>query len=277
MTTRQRTLDAVACYTESSKLLGKALATERELARLPRWRWLRARLLRRRAAAWVVDAAKHLQAGDVSRPPETDKLVVVSFGDTIYGRCKGILAAFGFREPKVAESDGRKDVTLAILGIHRDASSFVTELAKTHPHLLAKTTVVDFNIAIHDRIRGMGVKVKYGDISNEESLIHAGVNRAKIIVCTISDDLLRGITNRDLVRLLRHINPEATIISNAIQMQGWRDLKEAGADIVYMSRFEVAKSLVRAVVLADEDRADEFVDEQYATVSEPRLRHEIMD
>jgi len=121
------------------------------------------------------------------------------------------------------------------------------------------------------------VKVKYGDISNEESLIHAGVNRAKIIVCTISDDLLRGINNRDLVRVLRHMNPEATIISNAIQMQGWRDLKAAGADIVYMSRLEVAKSLVRAVVLADQDRAEEFVDEQYATVSDARLRREIMD
>jgi len=44
-----------------------------------------------------------------------------------------------------------------------------------------------------------------------------------------------------------------------------------------MSRLEVAKSLVRAVVLADEDRAEEFVDEQYATVSEARLRREIMD
>ncbi len=190
---------------------------------------------------------------------------------------QGFLNRIGFKEPEETIEEESDEVELAILGIHRDASSFITELAKTHPHLIAKTTVVDFNVAIHDRIRGMGVKVKYGDISNEESLIHAGVNRAKIIVCTISDDLLRGINNRDLVRLLRHMNPEATIISNAIQMQGWRDLKAAGADIVYMSRLEVAKSLVRAVVLADQDRAEEFVDEQYATVSDARLRREIMD
>ena len=73
------------------------------------------------------------------------------------------------------------------------------------------------------------------------------------------------------------MNPEATIISNAITMQGWRDLKAAGADIVYISRFEVAKGLVHAVVLADEDRSEEFVDAQYATLSDARLRREIMD
>ncbi len=195
----------------------------------------------------------------------------------IHEALKPILTRIGFKEPDEMVAEQSEELELAILGIHRDASSFLAELAQTHPHIIPKTMVVDFNVAIHDRIRDLGVKVKYGDISNEESLMHAGVNTARIVVCTISDDLLRGIKNRDLVRLVRHINPEATIIANAIQMQGWRDLKEAGADMVYMSRFEVAKALVRAVECAAGDRIDDFVDEQYASVAEPHLRREIMD
>lgn len=165
----------------------------------------------------------------------------------IHSRLRPFLTAIGFKEPVADEDDEHDDAVLAILGVHRDASSFLHELSMDRPDLLPKTTVVDFNVSLHPKIRELGVHVEYGDIANEETLIHAGVDRSKIIICTISDDLLRGMTNQNLVKTLRRMNPEAIIISNAIDMQSSEEVKKAGADYVYMSRIEVASALMETV------------------------------
>jgi Kef-type K+ transport system membrane component KefB/voltage-gated potassium channel Kch len=195
----------------------------------------------------------------------------------IYETCKPVLSFLGFKEPKNVQKDEGDDAVLAILGLHRDASSFLHELGETLPELLPKTTVVDFNVALHPKIRELGVHVEYGDISNEESLIHAGVGSAKIILCTISDDLLRGITNRDLVKSLRRINPEATIIANAISVETYDEVVSAGADIVYMSRLEVAHSLIEALRHVVDGNVEEYVDLQRARIGEPNSRREVMN
>ena len=49
----------------------------------------------------------------------------------------------------------------------------------------------------------------YGDISHPETLVHAGVTSAQILICTVPDALLKGTTNARLVRHLRELNPEA--------------------------------------------------------------------
>ena len=195
---------------------------------------------------------------------------------TIYDSCKGILTALGFREPDPYAGDGEKEVALAILGIHRDASSFLSELSKKHADVLEKTVVVDFNVTLHQQIRDMGVSVTYGDISNEETLAHAGVDRAKVIVCTISDDLLRGINNRGLVQILRHMNPGATIIANATNMHTCEEIEAAGADIVYMPRLEVARLLTEAFEHANDGDVEKFIAKQEETHGDHTERNEVL-
>ena len=41
-------------------------------------------------------------------------------------------------------------------------------------------------------------RVKYGDLSNPETLLHAGVDRASVVVSTVPDDLMRGVDNGGL-------------------------------------------------------------------------------
>ena len=121
---------------------------------------------------------------------------------------------------------------------------------------------MDFNVALHEHIKELGVTVKYGDIANEESLKHAGLDRAKVIMCTISDDLLRGINNRDLVKILRRVNPSATIISNAIEIRARDELMALGADVVYLPRMEVAKSLMDLYVKVSDGQIGEYIASQ---------------
>jgi voltage-gated potassium channel Kch len=85
--------------------------------------------------------------------------------------------------------------------------------------------------------------VIYGDISNPETLLHAGVNSAQILICTVPDALLKGTTNAKLVRHLREINPEAKIVAVADVLADVNSLYSAGADYVSVNRLEEAESL----------------------------------
>jgi Kef-type K+ transport system membrane component KefB len=195
----------------------------------------------------------------------------------IHEKLQGPLARLGFKEPEDDGADDEHEVVLGVLGVHRDASSFLAEIERHRPDLLKHTTVVDFNVALHDSLRDLGVHVVYGDISNEEALQHAGIDRAKVVLCPISDDLLRGIDNAALVRLVRHINPDATIIANAIRLSGVEKIKAAGADVVYMPRMEAGKAIFEAFEHATEQNLDLFNAKQQDTFGDPANRKEVMD
>ncbi len=168
------------------------------------------------------------------------------------------LEKLGFKAPPELVLENARKYKLALLGFHRDASSLLYNLQQSDPELVHETLVVDFNVALHDDIAATGAHVHYGDLSNSETLHHIGLNNAKIVVCTIPDDLLRGITNRSLVRVVRHINPGAIIIANAVSLEQVKAIYRAGANYVYLSRFEAAHNLGEAVNEALKDRIEVF-------------------
>ncbi|MEO0774479.1 MAG: cation:proton antiporter [Pseudomonadota bacterium] len=196
----------------------------------------------------------------------------------IYERLKSTLTRLGFKEPGAEDAKDDHEVVLGILGVHRDASSFLAELQRHQPEVLKHTTIVDFNVALHPAMRDLGVHVVYGDISNEEALLHAGIDRAKVVLCPITDDLLRGLDTEALVRLVRNINPEAKIIANAIRVSSAEKLKAAGANVVYMPRMETAKSIFEAFeFVLDGQDLDYFDTVQKEKFGDLPDRREIMD
>ena len=104
-----------------------------------------------------------------------------------------------------------------------------------------------FSLKIHKKIAARGVTVKYGDLSNNETLHHAGIDKAKVILCTIPDDLLRGLNNAKLVKAVREMNPEAKIIANAVEFKDAKKIYDAGADFVYLGQVETARGIMLAV------------------------------
>ncbi len=165
----------------------------------------------------------------------------------IHAAVAPMLRALGFKDPPAAAAQEEDAYRLAILGFHRVASSLLYDIARNDPDLAAKTLVVDFNVALHDRIRAVGAHVKYGDLANPETLHHAGVDKAEVVVLTVPDDLLRGIDNRKLVENVRRINPQALIIANAVSFPDCQAIYEAGANYVFLSRLDTARELGTAV------------------------------
>ena len=92
-----------------------------------------------------------------------------------------------------------------------------------------------------------GIKVVYGDISNPETLHHAGIGEAKIVISTISDEILVGTNNLRLIDQMKKIAPEARIIVTAESPSRALDLYNAGADYVYLPNQLAAQHLLTVV------------------------------
>ena len=168
--------------------------------------------------------------------------------DNIHNYLIPLLAKLGLRSGKENRAtETHDDYVIALLGFHRVASSLLYELERNHPELMNRILVVDFNINIHDRIAAHGPQVHYGDLCNTGTLKHAGVDRANIIVSSVSDNILKGVTNRQIVETARRINPGAVIIANAVELAESRRLYEAGADYVLLHRIETARALGTAI------------------------------
>ena len=96
---------------------------------------------------------------------------------------------------------------------------------------------------VNQKLRERGIKVIYGDISKRETLLHAGVGHAEVLVCTLPNWILKGTTNLVHVRQLREINPTARIIVTSESFAEIEQLYKAGADYVGAPRVTEATEL----------------------------------
>ncbi len=199
-------------------------------------------------------------------------------GDRIHERLAGILSRLGFAAPAVVTAEGGDDppCTLALLGFHRIASSLLWEVEARYPEMLPETLVVDFNVALHPEIARRGARVIYGDLANPATLEHVGLDRARIIVSSVSDDVLRGTNNLHLVQHLRKLNPGAVLVANALSMADLEGLYAAGADYVVLPRVETAEALCQAVAAAREGWLEAFREAMKARRGELAQRREVM-
>lgn len=140
---------------------------------------------------------------------------------------------------------------LLMLGVFRTGSALLEELARNAPQLLKELAVVDFNPEVRAGLLRRGVRVIYGDISQTETLRHAGVETAEVLICTVPDSLLKGTSNLRLVRQLRALNPQARILAVSETLDGVSTLRRAGADYVSVPRLAEAGELWPVVVQAE--------------------------
>jgi Kef-type K+ transport system membrane component KefB/voltage-gated potassium channel Kch len=152
--------------------------------------------------------------------------------------------AAGAGEPAHGHGHGAR---IVLLGFFRTASSLLQEIERNSPDLLPELAVVDFNPHVHAELKRRGVRAIYGDISQRNTLLHAGIESAELLVCTIPDSLLKGTTNIKLLRHLRSLNPTARIIVPADVLADVPGLYAAGASYVCVSRLTEAADLLEAV------------------------------
>jgi Kef-type K+ transport system membrane component KefB/voltage-gated potassium channel Kch len=169
--------------------------------------------------------------------------------DRLYRRMRGLLDVIGIqsRGPQTEAEDAERRPRLVLLGFHRVASALLADLERVNRDLVADVLVVDINTRIHAQLRARGVRVVYGDLASVEVLRHAGVEQAEVIVSTVPDELLKGTSNESLVRQVRSLAPQATIIATCTKLSQSGALRAAGADHVFRGASEIASGVLPAV------------------------------
>ncbi len=169
----------------------------------------------------------------------------------IYRFLNPILIKIGFRDDissaQAADSASQEHgPQLVMLGFFRQASSLLQEMVTRHSSaILNEILIVDLNPEAHHKLREMGAKCKYGDISHVDTLRGLNLETAKIIMVTNSDHQLKGITNHRLLKNLKSLAPQATIVVTAETFSLAKECYADGADYVFIPR------LVGAHYLAD--------------------------
>ncbi len=183
---------------------------------------------------------------------------VMTRSDEITRRAIGPLKRIGLRDldhgsghAEEAQEGGHGEARrIVILGFFRAASALLAEIERQTPVLLEQITVVDFNPNVYQTLLARGLHVIYGDISNVDTLLHAGVGKSEIIILSVPDSLLKGATNEKLVRHVRALNPNAMIVATADLLADVGELYEAGASYVTVTRLSDAHELFTVIEAA---------------------------
>mgnify|MGYP003995994151 FL=1 len=81
-----------------------------------------------------------------------------------------------------------------------------------------------------------GMTIYYGDCTQEETLLRAGVKQARMIVYAISDQ----VSSERAIRLTRKLNSDVKIMVRTRLASQVEELKTAGADVVIPEEFETS-------------------------------------
>lgn len=146
---------------------------------------------------------------------------------------------------------------IVILGFFRAASALLSQIERQNQSLLEQISVVDFNPLVFRTLSDRGLHVIYGDISNVDTLVHAGIGKAEIIILSVPDFLLVGADNVKLVRHVRTLNPTARIVATADLLADVDDLYAAGANYVTVTRISDAGELYAVIEAADAGLLDD--------------------
>jgi Kef-type K+ transport system membrane component KefB len=144
------------------------------------------------------------------------------------------------------------DADVVFLGFFRDASSLLHEFEHHGPRrnrhqLLDHIVVIDFNPHVVAELRRRNVPCIYGDISHAQTLEHARLEHTRLVICSITDDVLRGTDNLKLLGNSKRVWPQAAVILSTEHVPQALEFYEAGADYVYIPRMHSAHDLARII------------------------------
>jgi Kef-type K+ transport system membrane component KefB len=176
---------------------------------------------------------------------------MIEYSHSVQARIVGWLRRAGLRDldegagEGADDAHGHKDVVL--LGFFTQASALVQELelagaAPRHP-LLDRLLVIDFNPQVQSELTRRGIACLYGDVSNMDTLRHADIEAAALVMSTIPDSVLKGTSNLELLNKARRLCPQARVVVTATRTASALELYDAGADFVFMPGVQSAADM----------------------------------
>lgn len=123
--------------------------------------------------------------------------------------------------------------------------------------------VIDKDPLTIEGLERAGIPYILGDASNEDTLLKAGIKRAKGLIATASSDM----TNVYLILVARELNPDIYVLARAETEDSTKNLKRAGANKVvspyliggrHMANIILKPTVVDFIELATGDKSEDF-------------------
>jgi len=179
---------------------------------------------------------------------------MINFSHQIQGVLATGFKALGLKDLDAAaakkEEGEEARQPVIFLGFFRDASSILYEFehegsAEESRAFIQKILVIDFNPTVMRELRRRDIKCVYGDIAHSDTLRHAGVQHAKLVVSSITDDVLRGTSNLRLMHAVHMQAPNARVVLTSDHIPEALRFYEEGADFVFLPRLYSAAACAR--------------------------------
>jgi len=167
----------------------------------------------------------------------------IKFNQNIYQLVNRVMNKLKLRdleEEQVEESQR----PILLLGFNRIARNFLRTVEEVDLPLRQQIAVVDFNLETYQELVDRGIPCSYGSLGNIDTLARCGLGRARVIVSTLPDEILRGTSNRGILTYIKRVNPNARVVVTADSTQMAGELYNAGADFVLEPWMEAADKLI---------------------------------
>jgi Kef-type K+ transport system membrane component KefB len=186
----------------------------------------------------------------------TASTYLIGFSNQIYKPISRLLARLGLRDlDSCTVAEGQPDHTeksIIVLGFFREASSLLHEFERCetdqgrHP-LLDNLLVIDFNPQVREELTRRGIACLYGDVANMDTLHHAHIHDAELVISTIPDAILKGTNNSRILKQARRLCPNARVIVTADRISQALELYAEGADYIFLPRLQSARELAAII------------------------------
>ena len=113
----------------------------------------------------------------------------------------------------------------------------------------------------------------YGDGAHADTLRHASIENAKLVISSITDDILRGTSNLRMLKNIRATCPKAKVMLTTEHIPQALNFYEAGADFVYIPRLHSAAQIASALKLG---LAEGFDQARAAEIERLSARREVL-
>jgi hypothetical protein len=177
---------------------------------------------------------------------------MINFSHPIQRVLTAWFKAIGLRDLEAATTEEKAEdhKPVIFLGFFRDTSSILYEFEHEGDPVetkafIEKIQVIDFNPTVMRELRRKGIKCVYGDIAHADTLRHAGVEYATLVVSSITDDVLRGTSNLRLLKNVSSLAPNARVVLTTEHIPQALKFYEEGADFVFIPRLYSSAACAR--------------------------------
>jgi Kef-type K+ transport system membrane component KefB len=178
---------------------------------------------------------------------------LIGYSDSVYKWLAGLLRMVGLKDldaepPETEAGLEHEGKDIVLLGFFSEASALIHEFEMEPSHgqhpFLGRLLVIDFNPQVHAELKRREIACIYGDVAHMETLHHARIENATLVISTIPDAILKGTDNLRLLKLARRLSPQAKVVVTAKNSAGALALYDAGADYVFIPRLHAAAQMV---------------------------------